>query len=204
MLLLVRHGETEANRRGEYLGRADVELNARGMAQADALAGVLPRADVVVSSPLRRARQTAAALSASVEIDDRWIELDYGPLDRRPVGHVPTELSERWRRDADFAPAGVETLSALSARVHEACDDLMLRAQASVVVVVTHVSPIKAALAWALGVSPSVADRLFVEDAGVSRIDIDGDRRVVRWFNRFGAQPGEDLEEPAGGLFPGW
>jgi broad specificity phosphatase PhoE len=202
VLLLVRHGETEANRRGQYLGRADIELTARGIAQAKALADRLPRPDLVLSSPLRRARQTAEALSASIELDERWIELDYGPLDQKPVGQIPAGLADRWHRDAHFAPPGVETLATLSARVHAACDDLAVRAHDSVVVVVTHVGPIKAALAWALGVPPAVAGRLFVEDAGVSRIDLDGGRRVVRWFNRYGEQPGDGLEEPGGGLPP--
>ncbi len=99
MLLLVRHGETEANRLGLYLGHADLELTSRGRAQAAALAGMLPRPDVVVSSPLRRARQTAENLAAAIEIDERWIELDFGPFDQQPVGEVPAPLYERWRHD---------------------------------------------------------------------------------------------------------
>ena len=66
----------------------------------------------------------------------------------------------------------------------------------------THVGPVKAALAWALGVPLTVADRLFVEDAGVSRIDVVDGRPVVRWFNRLGAEPGERGEEPLGRLAP--
>ena len=52
------------------------------------------------------------------------------------------------------------------------------------VVVVTHVSPIKAAVAWALDVPDTIAWRMYVEDASVSRIDIGPDGPVVRWFNR--------------------
>lgn len=192
MLLLVRHGETEANRQGRYLGRADLELTARGRAQAERLAHDLPRPDLVISSPLRRARETAAALTASFDVDERWIELDYGPFDQQPVGAGPPDLLERWRRDPTFAPPGVETFAALSARVSEACDQLAAAAESSVVIVVTHVGPIKAALCWALGLPPAGAERLFVEDAAVSRLDIVGGERVVRWFNRFGYQPGGD------------
>ena len=150
-----------------------------------------------------RARQTAELLGGGIEIDERWIELDYGPLDLTPVGSVAPELAERWRHDPEFAPPGVETLSALWRRVHEACDDLESRAETSVVVVVTHVGPIKAALGWALGMPATVAERLFVEDAGVSRIDVGHGRRSVRWFNRFGHQPGEGVEESSGGVAPG-
>ena len=203
MLILVRHGETEANRLGRYLGRADLELTPRGRAQAKGLAELLPPADVVVSSPLRRARQTAALLAETVEIDERWIELDYGPFDQLPIGQVSPGIGERWRGDPDFAPPGVETLSALWWRVHEACDDLVARAEESVVIVVTHVGPIKAALGWALGAPATLAERLFVEDAGVSRIDVERGRRTVRWFNRFGHEPGERSEESSSRLTPG-
>jgi broad specificity phosphatase PhoE len=51
------------------------------------------------------------------------------------------------------------------------------------VVVVTHVSPIKAAIAWALGVEDRVAWRLWVEDAGVTRIGVDRHGPVLRSFN---------------------
>jgi broad specificity phosphatase PhoE len=203
VLILVRHGETEANRVGRYLGRADLELTARGRTQVEALAHLLPEPDAVVSSPLLRARQTAELLAGTVEIDERWIELDYGPLDLAPVDSVSPELADRWERDPDFAPRGVETLSALWRRVHEACDDLLPRVETSVVVVVTHVGPIKAALGWAIGAPPTLAERLFVEDAGVSRIDVERDRRVVRWFNRFGHEPGEGVEESSGRIPPG-
>jgi broad specificity phosphatase PhoE len=51
-------------------------------------------------------------------------------------------------------------------------------------VVVTHVSPIKAAIAWALGVPHDVAWRMWVEDASVSRLDPGPHGPVLRWFNR--------------------
>lgn len=186
MLLLVRHGVTEANREGRYLGRTDLPLAQEGRQQVARLARWLPPADVVVTSPLRRTRETAAALGAPVEVDDRWIELDYGPLELEPVGSVAGDIFERWVTDPQFAPPGVETFAGLSQRVWSACDDLVERAASSVVVVVTHVSPIKAAVGWALNTAAPLAGRMFVEDAGVSRIDIVGGRPTVRWFNRLG------------------
>lgn len=201
MLLLVRHGETEANRMGRYLGRADPPMTSRGRAQASRLASLLPRPDLIVASPLRRTVDTAKQLGASMEIDERWVELDYGPYDLQPVGELPPELLARWRTDPNFAPAGVETVASLSGRVSDACDDLLTRAASSVVVVVSHVGPIKAAIGWALGAAPPIS-RLFVEDASVSRIDVAGGRPSLRWFNRFGDESAEGTEETAGGLLP--
>ena len=186
MLLLVRHAETAANARGHLLGRADPPLSPLGQEQAAALAAWLPPVDVVVSSPLRRARQTAALLGPPTRVDERWIERDYGPFDDRPQDSITAEMWRRWQADDSFTPPGVEADRAVAARVREACADLVAAATSATVVVVTHVSPIKAAIEWALGTTQPLAWRLFVEDASVSRIDVDASGPVVRWFNRCG------------------
>lgn len=184
MLLLVRHGETAANVEGLLLGRADPPLTDRGRSQALAVAAALPAPTRVISSPLQRARDTAAAFDHPVEVDGRWIELDYGELDGRPASALAVADWQRWRADPAFVPPGGESLSALGDRVHAACADVTDTATGGVVVVVTHVSPIKAAVAWALGVPDAIAWRMFVEDASVTRIDIGPDGPVLRWFNR--------------------
>jgi broad specificity phosphatase PhoE len=184
VLLLVRHGETAANVDGLLLGRADPPLTERGQAQARALAAALPAPARVVTSPLRRARDTAAAFGTAVEVDERWIELDYGDLDGRPPSTVPAEVWERWRADPTSSPGGGEPLAVLGERVREACASLLHDAIDEVVVVVTHVSPIKAAVAWALAVPDDVAWRMYVEDASVTRVDIEPTGPVLRWFNR--------------------
>ena len=184
MLLLVRHGETPPNRQGLLLGRADPSLTEVGEAQARQLAMALPVPDRVVASPLRRARDTAVAFGRPVELDDRWIELDYGELDGHASSAITDDVWARWRDDSSFALPGGESLDGLASRVHEACADLAATAAQSTVVVVTHVSPIKAAIAWALDVPVAIAWRMYVEDASVSRIDIAPHGPVVRWFNR--------------------
>ncbi len=184
MLLLVRHGETLPNRQGLLLGRADVALTDRGREHARRVARTLPEPDRVISSPLRRASDTAAAFGSRVEIDERWTELDYGELDQQAPGSVPEELWARWRADDSYAPAGGESLEVLAARVAAACTDLADEASRSTIVVVTHVSPVKAALAWALEVPIGVSWRMYVEDASVSRIDIGPSGPTMRWFNR--------------------
>jgi broad specificity phosphatase PhoE len=189
VLLLVRHGETVPNVEGRLLGRADPPLTARGREQAMALAAAVPRPDLVVSSPLQRALATAEAFEVELLTDDRWTELDYGELDGRTLADVPEETWAEWRRDVSFAPPGGESLAALGGRVRAACEELTPAATSGVVVVVTHVSPIKAALAWALGVPDGVAWRMYVEDASVSRIDLGTAGPTVRWINR-GLPPG--------------
>lgn len=185
MLYVVRHGRTAANANRLLLGRADPPLDDVGEEQARRLAEAL-RPDVVVSSPLVRARQTAAAFGVDVDIDDRWIELDYGELDTMPLRDVPVDLWARWRSDPAFAPPGGESLVALSERVHGACRALLRAAVEGDVVVVTHVSPLKAAVAWALDAGPLLTWRLFVEPASITCIDAGGPAPVLRSFNETG------------------
>lgn len=184
MLLIVRHGQTLANRDGLLLGRADPPLSDVGRQQVQRVAAALPTPDVVVSSPLGRAVETAHAFGQPVTIDPRWIELDYGEFDGLTPAAVPADTWTQWRSDPAFTPPGGESLSDLAARVAAACAELWPRVEEATVVVVTHVSPIKAALAWALQCPVDIAWRTLVEDASVSRIDSRDGAPVVRWFNR--------------------
>lgn len=185
VLLIVRHGETLPNAQGRLLGRADPTLTETGRAQARALAALLPRPDVVISSPLRRARDTAAQLRTAVDIDERWTERDYGELEGELASEASGAASARWRTDVMVAPPGGESIADLSTRVRDACEELAMLAGSAVVVVVTHVSPIKAAVAWALDVPDTIATRMYVEDGSVTRIDFDTGTPIVRWFNRY-------------------
>lgn len=169
MLIVVRHGRTAANAQGLLLGRGDPPLDAEGRAQAAAMAGVL-RPDRVIASPLRRARETAEAFGMPIDVDERWIELDYGEMEGTPTIEVPRETWAEWRADVCYHPEGGESLVDLSERVEQACDELITEATERDVVVVTHVSPVKAAVAWALGVGCEVSWRTFVGPASITRI----------------------------------
>jgi broad specificity phosphatase PhoE len=184
MLYLVRHGQTEANARGLLLGRADPPLSALGRRQAAALRDLVPASARIVSSPLTRTRETAEALGGYDELDDRWLELDYGVYDEVPLADVPTDVWRRWRTDMDFAPPGGESLAALGKRVRAACDDLVEEAAKRDVVVVSHVSPIKAAITWALGVGDATQWRMFVAVASVATVATDGWAPSLRSFNQ--------------------
>lgn len=183
MLILVRHGETEANARQLLLGRADPPLTALGRQQAAALASAIAAPHRVISSPLRRARDTAAAFGCDVVVDARWVEMDYGRLDGSAASAVSEDVWQRWRTDPEFVPAGGEPLAAVGRRVTAACHDLAAEAADRDVVVVSHVSPIKAAITWALGVGDVVAWRMWLDDAAVCRIRTDGPTPMVVGFN---------------------
>ena len=182
MLILARHGETPANAGRLMVGKSDPPLTDRGRRQAAAVAATLPSGAVLVSSPLRRARDTAAA-HGDAEVDERWREVDYGELDGRPAAETWLPLWEEWRADPEYAPPGGESLASVGRRVREACEELCERAATGDVVVFTHVGPIKAAVAWALHVGDRVARRMFVDLASVTRLAVGEDGPLLHSFN---------------------
>jgi broad specificity phosphatase PhoE len=186
VLILVRHGRTRDNASGRLLGRANPELDEVGKRQAEGVADAMRSLDVVrvVSSPLRRAVATAETMGLPVNVDDRWIELDYGAFEGLPIAEVPTETWAAWRSDIHFRPPSGESLDDLARRVASACQDLAEEASANDVVVVSHVSPIKAAVAWALGVdAAATAWRSFVDVASITRVGFGPAGPSLRSFN---------------------
>ncbi|MBW3668463.1 MAG: histidine phosphatase family protein [Actinobacteria bacterium] len=183
MLILVRHGQTQANADARVLGRADPPLTELGRRQATAMAAAVGSVDRVVASPLLRAAETAACFGVPVEVDERWIELDFGEYDERLLTDVPAEVWQRWRGDTDYAPPGGESLVSVGARVRAACEALAEDARERNVVVVSHVSPIKAAVTWALGTGDDVIWRLFLDLASVSKVQIGPHGPILRTYN---------------------
>jgi broad specificity phosphatase PhoE len=147
-------------------------LSNLGRAQAAALASVVTGAARVVCSPLRRARETAEAFGLPVDIDDRWVEMDYGEYDLQPLAELPADVWRQWRTDLTFRPPGGESIAEVGERVRAACTDLLGEATEADVVVVSHVSPIKAAVAWSLGVGDEAAWRMNLAVAAVSRVGV--------------------------------
>ena len=175
MIAFVRHGQTAVNRDGRLQGRLDAELSDLGRSQANALAAYFAGQSVtrVISSPLRRARDTAAVIAgrhgATVEIDERLIELDYGEWDGVALRDVDAAAWARWRADPAFMPPGGESLIDVSARVASFCAEVLPGSDG--VVAVSHVSPIKAAVCAALGIDERATWRMQLGLASVSRVD---------------------------------
>ena len=176
MIVLARHGETDANRAGRLLGRADPPLNARGRQQAAAAAAALAHevAPVVLVSPLLRTRETATligeATGAPVTLDERLLELDYGEWDERRVAELPVDTVQRWRADPTFAPPGGESLAELRRRVAPVAAEAFEQAGDRTVIVVSHVSPIKALILCALDLDDGYAWRLRLDVASICRL----------------------------------
>jgi broad specificity phosphatase PhoE len=199
VLILVRHGESVANAQGLLLGRTDAPLTDKGRAQAGAVPQLFDRPVAEVrTSPLVRAQDTAAALGfdGPIQIDARWIEVDYGEFEAQPLGEIPAEVWRQWRLNPEFRPVGGETLAEVDGRIGAACDELFATDGAGArsgdgdVVVVSHVTPIKAAVAWALGGLSGLSWRLHLNTASVTRIGWSNGSPVLHGFNEVTSRAG--------------
>jgi broad specificity phosphatase PhoE len=186
-LIIVRHGRTAANAEGLLAGRIDVGLDDVGRAQATAAAAAVLAAhgavDRVIASPLSRALDTAAAFGRPVEVDERWIELDYGDYDGTRMSAVPAEEWAAFRADPQHCLPGGESLGAVAERVAAAGAEILPAAKDQTIVIVSHVSPIKAAVAWALGVGPEISWRTNLQNASITRIAAGPRGPVLHGFN---------------------
>lgn len=181
-LLLLRHGQTELSVHRRYSGRGDPELTELGHAQAAGAAALLAEvAEVaaVLSSPLRRARQTASAVAeatnAPLETHDGLIESDFGGwegLTFVEAGERDPDLHAAWLESLDVAPPGGESFAAVGARVAAAREDILAAYPASTVVLVSHVTPIKLLLRDALQGGPGFLHRLHLDLASLSVVDL--------------------------------
>jgi ribonuclease H / adenosylcobalamin/alpha-ribazole phosphatase len=180
--LLLRHGETEhtIGRLFSGSGGADPPLATTGLAQAAAAAAALTGRGItaIVSSPMRRARQTADAAASAVGLPVREIdelrECDFGEWE----GHTFAEVRERWPQElagwlgsTSVAAPGGESLDAVDRRVRRARDKVLARHSEGTVLVVCHVNPIKALVRVALGAPATALYRMELSPASLSRIE---------------------------------
>jgi probable phosphoglycerate mutase len=185
-LILLRHGQTALSVHRRYSGHGDPELTELGQTQAARAAreiGARLEAEevepaVILSSPLRRARQTAAAVAeiteSSLQVRDRLIETDFGGWEGLTFAEArerDPELHARWLRSADVEPPGGESFAAVGERVAAEREWIVSEFAGETVVVVSHVTPIKMLLRDALGAGDSVLYRLHLDLASTNVAD---------------------------------
>jgi broad specificity phosphatase PhoE len=186
MLILARHGRTAANAQGLLQGRMDQPLDEVGREQARKIAVALASVDVVISSPLRRAVETAVALGKKIEIDDRWIEMDFGNLDGQRRQDIDPAIWIRLQRDVHYQPEGGESLANMMLRVTPALDELLARSEHETIAVFSHVMPIKAAFSHVLHIGMETAPRTYLDQASLTRMTMTPVGAVLHSFNETG------------------
>jgi broad specificity phosphatase PhoE len=181
-LIFVRHATTTWSG-VRYCGRADPPLNRAGQSESTAAALELAAAcvagaifpDRIISSPARRARQTAGAIASTfpglrIELDARWLESDVGiaeGLTFDELSKVQPQLARRLARgDVDIDWPNGESAASLADRVESALRDV--RHGSSPTIVVSHAGPLRIAISRAANVP--VERVAFLEPGGVLRV----------------------------------
>jgi broad specificity phosphatase PhoE/ribonuclease HI len=196
-LLLLRHGQTALSVHRRYSGRGNPELTDLGRQQAQAAARYLGERGgiaAVVSSPLQRAFDTAAAaakaLGLDVTVDDDLIETDFGAWEGLTFAEAAERdpaLHARWLSDTATEPPGGESFDAALERVCRARERIVATYQGATVLVVSHVTPIKMLLRLALDAGPSILYRLHLDLASLSIAEFYSDgASSVRLVNQTG------------------
>ncbi len=208
-LVLVRHGVTEATKGKLFSGglaSSNPPLTDEGREQARAtgewLAPLSGTFDALVSSPVRRTRETAEILSEffdlEVEEEPGIAEMEFGTWDGMSFTEVhekwPDELGS-WLGDLESAPHGGESFRAVEKRVLEGRDRMVASYAGQTVVVVSHVTPIKTLVADALGAPLEAVYRMELAPAAVTVISYfqggpDGDLPMAN-LRLYNARPTE-------------
>lgn len=191
VIILVRHGQTVTNAKRLLVGRSDPELTPLGERQARALQPLLAGVTEVWTSPLQRALVTASIAFPDLEptVKESFIEVDYGDLDGQPLSAVTPEQWQIFETDHRHALGGGESLASVDERVHAELDALLADETSLLydnhqhLAIVSHVSPIKSATTWALGVAGSVAWRTRLDNGSLTTIAVRGVTPALIHFN---------------------
>jgi broad specificity phosphatase PhoE/ribonuclease HI len=182
-IFFIRHGETilTPERRFSGDGELDPALTDIGLQQADAVAAEIAfrKPDVLISSPLRRTRQTAASVAQATGLsplfDASWRECSFGIWDGLSIQEVsakyPNEYA-RWLASATYAPPGGESYEQVGIRVEEAIAHLVQHYPGQKIALVTHNGVIKTAAMRAIGGPSESIFHIDIQPCSISTISI--------------------------------
>jgi len=192
-IILARHGETDFNAREIFRGRADVPLNETGLKQARLLGEYLSREkiDVIYSSPLPRAVQTAEAVAAhhrrEVNINDNLNDIDCGEWQGLSVSEVKeryTELYQDWLDTPEQVrlPGG-ESLEDVRRRALPFVQDTVMHCGEGKIVLVSHRVVSKVLICALLGLDNSLFWSFKLDTGGITRFEFNRDKAVLICHN---------------------
>ncbi|MFD8999261.1 bifunctional RNase H/acid phosphatase [Streptomyces abikoensis] len=181
--VLLRHGETALTpeKRFSGSGGSDPELSPAGRRQAEAAAAALAARgtiQAIVTSPMRRCRETAEAIAGrlglDVRVEEGLREADFGAWEGLTFAEVRERFPEdldAWLASTKAAPTGGgESFATVARRVSLSRDKLLARYAGRTVLLVTHVTPIKTLVRLALGAPPESLFRMELSAASLSAV----------------------------------
>ena len=191
MIYIIRHGQTDQNLAWRIQGQKDFPLNETGEEQARNAGERLKELGIsfsrVYTSPLMRARRTAEIVAGDTEtlVDDRLMEMDYGPFEGADLKNLPEPLKVFF---SDFknnpAPDGVEQLPDLVRRLGGFLEDMKpeltkLTEEGKDVLLSTHAIALKAALEYLTPGSDGAYWSKYLPNCGIYTFDIQNGEYTV-------------------------
>jgi broad specificity phosphatase PhoE len=192
-VMLVRHGETDWNRKEVFRGRIDVELNQNGREQARALAEAtrIFQIDAIYSSPLSRSLETAEILAdvhnLDVKIADGFIDLHYGEwqgLEHRKVKEKYPDLYLRWQESPHLVrfPGG-ESLEDVRERALKELKTIVADHEGQTVMIVSHRVVSKVILCSIIGLDNSHFWRIRQDNCCLNIFECSKDAYIIHLLN---------------------
>jgi alpha-ribazole phosphatase len=185
-LILVRHGETNSNVKGTYLGWTDIGLNEKGIQQAflakEKLKG--EKVDAIFCSPLKRARRTAEIINENLSLEinhcEGLKERNFGcwdDLTYQEITHKYPKEYECYTNDwVNYCIKGGESAKQSYERTTGFIKDLIGRSDNGTFIIVTHLGCIRNILAFLLELNIEGAWHFRVDNAGITRIQINDEK----------------------------
>ncbi len=205
-VIVVRHGQTEWNVEARIQGQGDSKLTAEGRAQARAIAARLAAQpfDVLVSSDLGRAAETARAIAERcgkpIVLDARLRERHFGVGEGMTYEEVDSAYPGAFARirnvDPDFVIPGGESRRQLHERVVSAMDSIARTHDGKTIVVVTHGGVLATFFRHVHAIPLDVAHPIAITNASYNVLIHDGSRwSVETWSDNAHLEGGETFEE---------
>ena len=181
-VLLVRHGQTDSNVTGFYMGWSDEDLNEVGYTQVRSLSSRLASLPIasVYTSPLRRAYTTAAILAETHKLElkfsDDLTEIRLGDWQGLHMDEIKRRWPELWQQSridpSELTMPNGESFGQVTERAVRAYEMIVEANQGKLVAIVTHDVIIRVLAAYILGVSNSIHRRFEINNTSLSVIGV--------------------------------
>lgn len=192
-LLLIRHGETESNKKSIIQGQTDTDLNASGIKKAAETAEFLKdyRFDQIYSSDLKRAKKTASFIAAQLDIEikesEKIREIHFGAWEglnlKEIADQYPGDL-EAWKNDPlTNGPPGGENITQFAARINYFFNELLEEHRGEKLIVVTHGGVIKMYLREILEVNTKSFRQFQIDNTSLTELKFYDDSAVLSKLN---------------------
>lgn len=192
-LLLIRHGETESNKKSIIQGQTDTDLNASGIKKAAETAEFLKdySFDQIYSSDLMRAKKTASFIADKLNIEikesEKIREIHFGDwegLNLEQIAEKYPEDLEAWKKDPlTNGPPGGENITQFSARINYFFNELLEKHRGEKLIVVTHGGVIKMYLREILSVNTKSFRQFQIDNTSLTKLKFYDDSVVLSKLN---------------------